>query len=79
MLAPFAIDMYLPALPTIAGDLNTGINQLEATVAILLFGYALGQLIIGPLSDRLGRVSIMRIGLIVFVIASLLAGFVNHH
>ena len=76
MLAPFAIDMYLPALPTIATDLHTGIDQLEGSVAILLFGYAIGQLIIGPISDRLGRVNIMVWGLVTFTIATLLAGFV---
>ncbi|SDR33502.1 Bcr/CflA family efflux MFS transporter [Pseudovibrio sp. Tun.PSC04-5.I4] len=74
MLAPFAIDMYLPALPTIASDLQTGINELEATVAILLFGYALGQLLLGPLSVALGRRTVLLGGLGLFVVSSVLAG-----
>jgi MFS transporter, DHA1 family, multidrug resistance protein len=77
MLAPFAIDMYLPALPTIAQDLNASIDQIEATVAILLFGYALGQLVLGPLSDRFGRVPILLLGLITFAVASALASIVQ--
>lgn len=77
MLAPFAIDMYLPALPTIAANLGTGIDQVEATVAILLFGYALGQLILGPLSDRFGRTPILLLGLVTFTVSSVLAGIVQ--
>jgi DHA1 family bicyclomycin/chloramphenicol resistance-like MFS transporter len=74
MLSPFAIDMYLPALPVIATSLSTGIDELEATVAIFLFGFALGQLILGPISDAFGRQRILLAGLIVFIIASLLVG-----
>jgi DHA1 family bicyclomycin/chloramphenicol resistance-like MFS transporter len=74
MLAPFAIDMYLPALPTIAADLGTGIDQMEATVSVLLIGYALGQLILGPLSDRIGQSKILLAGLAVFIAGSILAG-----
>lgn len=74
MLAPFGIDMYLPALPTIALDLNTGIGQLESTVAIFLFGYALGQLVLGPLSDAFGRRSVLIGGLVTYTLASVLLG-----
>jgi len=77
MLAPLAIDMYLPALPTIAQDLHASIDQIEATVAILLFGYALGQLVLGPLSDRFGRIPILLLGLITFTVSSALAGVVQ--
>ncbi|MTI19092.1 Bcr/CflA family efflux MFS transporter [Rhodobacteraceae bacterium RKSG542] len=77
MLAPFAIDMYLPALPAIANDLNTGIGSLEATVAILLIGYAIGQLVLGPLSDRIGQKPVLIGGLIVYAAASFGASFVT--
>lgn len=70
MLAPFAIDLYLPAFPTIAEDLATGIDQLEATVAIFLMAFAGGQLVLGPLSDVYGRRRILIFGLILFVFAS---------
>lgn len=74
MLAPFAIDMYLPALPTIATALGTGIDEMEATVAILLFGYALGQLLLGPVSDAVGRRPVLLGGLVTYMLASVLAG-----
>lgn len=71
-LAPFAIDMYLPALPLLAVDLGTSIDQMEATVAIFLAGYALSQLILGPLSDIFGRRKVLIVGLVVYAIGSLL-------
>ncbi|PCH79860.1 MAG: Bcr/CflA family drug resistance efflux transporter [Hyphomicrobiales bacterium] len=74
MLAPFAIDMYLPALPAIATALETGLDQMELTVAILLFGFALGQLILGPVSDAFGRRPILLGGLVIYIVASVLAG-----
>ena len=70
MLAPLAIDLYLPAFPTIADDLDTGIDQLEATVAIFLMAFAAGQLVLGPLSDVYGRRRILILGLILFFCAS---------
>ncbi|MCP4380655.1 MAG: multidrug effflux MFS transporter [Hyphomicrobiales bacterium] len=74
MLAPFAIDMYLPALPTIAADLQTGIDELEATVAILPFGYGGPQLVLGPVSDSYGRRGALIGGLVTYTLASILAG-----
>lgn len=74
MLAPFAIDMYLPALPTIAAALGTGIDEVEATVAIYLLGFAVGQLILGPVSDAYGRRNVLIAGLGVYIVASVMAG-----
>ncbi len=74
MLSPFAIDMYLPAFPAMADGLATGIDELEATVAIFLFGFALGQLVLGPVSDALGRRTVLVAGLAVFVVASVMIG-----
>lgn len=71
-LSPFAIDSYLPALPTIAQDLNVDISMLSVTVSLYVIGLAMGQLIGGPLSDKYGRVNIMIAGLSVFAISSLL-------
>jgi MFS transporter, DHA1 family, multidrug resistance protein len=72
MLTPLAIDLYLPALPTIAVSLHTGIDQLEATVAIFLFAFAVGQLILGPISDTYGRLRVLIPGLVLFIVASAL-------
>ena len=71
-LAPFGIDMYLPALPTMAKSLAASIDDVEASVSIFLLGYALSQLVFGPLSDRFGRLRVLQAGLSLFVIGSAL-------
>ncbi|HVV12831.1 Bcr/CflA family multidrug efflux MFS transporter [Amycolatopsis sp.] len=53
--APLSIDMYLPALPQMTGDLHSTNGTLQLTLTAFIIGLALGQLIIGPLSDSLGR------------------------
>jgi MFS transporter, DHA1 family, multidrug resistance protein len=58
MLAAFAslsIDMYLPGLPTIARELHTDIAAAQQTLTVFFLGMALGQVLYGPISDRLGR------------------------
>jgi DHA1 family bicyclomycin/chloramphenicol resistance-like MFS transporter len=52
---PFAIDMYLPAFPWIAKDLDTTIGRVQITLAIFLLGLAVGQILWGTLSDHVGR------------------------
>ena len=54
-LGPLTIDMYLPALPKIADDLGVSSSVAQLTLTGTLAGLGLGQLIIGPLSDSLGR------------------------
>jgi len=70
-LAPFAIDTYLPSLPDIADEFAVDLHQVEASVAIYMFGYALGQLFGGPLSDQLGRRLAAGLGTAIFLISSL--------
>jgi DHA1 family bicyclomycin/chloramphenicol resistance-like MFS transporter len=70
-LTPFAIDTYLPAIPTIAQDLNTGIGITQSTVSVYLAGAAVGQFLGGPLSDLYGRKPIGIVGCIIFLIASI--------
>jgi DHA1 family bicyclomycin/chloramphenicol resistance-like MFS transporter len=67
---PLCIDMYLPALPKISQDLATSASAVQLSLTACLIGLALGQLIIGPLSDRLGRRKPLFIGLYAFVLAS---------
>jgi DHA1 family bicyclomycin/chloramphenicol resistance-like MFS transporter len=69
-LTPLAIDMYLPALPSLTQELRTTSSAAQLTLAALLVGLASGQLVAGPLSDRLGRRPPVLAGLIGFVIAS---------
>ncbi|MBC9248193.1 multidrug effflux MFS transporter [Paracoccus sp. 11-3] len=72
-VGPFAIDMYLPALPEVARDLHTD----EATAALTLtsyfivFGFA--QMIYGPMADAIGRKKPLMIGVGIFLVATILA------
>lgn len=71
-IAPFSVDMYLPAMPAMANDMSVPIHYIEISISTFLFGLALGQLIGGPLSDRFGRKPMIALGLILFSITSLL-------
>ena len=71
-LGAVTTDMYLPSLPEVAADLGTGTSAVQFTITGTLIGGALGQLFIGPLSDRFGRRAPVLIGIVVHVIASLL-------
>ncbi|MFZ2174530.1 MAG: multidrug effflux MFS transporter [Rhodococcus sp. (in: high G+C Gram-positive bacteria)] len=54
-VAPLAIDMYLPAFPAMAVEFGTSASAVQLTLTTFLVGLAIGQLVIGPLSDRYGR------------------------
>ena len=71
-LGPFAIDTYLPALPTMAAAFGVNIVQVNNTLSIYLFGFAFGQIIGGPVSDQVGRRPVGLIGLVIFTICSFL-------
>lgn len=70
-VGPLATDMYLPALPAIARDLGAGVAQTQFTLSVFLIGFAAGQFIYGPVSDRIGRKPVLLAGLGLFVVASL--------
>ena len=69
-LGPLATDMYLPALPQIGRDFGSGTDQVQLTLSLYMAGFAVAQLICGPLADRFGRKPIMIGGFILFAIAS---------
>ncbi|WP_409332837.1 multidrug effflux MFS transporter [Trujillonella humicola] len=71
-LGPLTIDMYLPALPTIADDLMTTSAAVQLTLTGTLVGMGLGQIVIGPLSDAVGRRLPLLLGTALHVVASLL-------
>lgn len=71
-LGPLTIDMYLPALPAITGDLAASPAAVQLTLTGTLLGLALGQLLIGPLSDTLGRRGPLLAGIGVHIVASVL-------
>ncbi len=70
-ITPFAIDTYLPAMPTMAADFAVDIVQVNYTLSLYLIGFAVGQLIGGPVSDQIGRKKIGLFGLLVFIGATL--------
>lgn len=70
-ITPFSIDMYLPAFPIIAKDLHTTIGDVSLSVSTYFLGFALGQIIYGPLLDRFGRKPPLYIGLIIYILSSL--------
>jgi DHA1 family bicyclomycin/chloramphenicol resistance-like MFS transporter len=54
-LGPFTIDLYLPAFPVLESDFDTTAAAIQLTLTGTMIGFALGQLIVGPLSDKVGR------------------------
>jgi len=70
-LGPFTIDLYLPAFPVIEADLGVTQAAIQLTLTATMLGFALGQLLVGPWSDRVGRRLPLIIATSVHVIASL--------
>lgn len=71
--APFATDLYLSAFPAMATDLDTDATAIQLTLTAFLVGLAAGQLLFGPLSDRLGRRGPLLWGAAIFVVSSIAA------
>ncbi|NUG12482.1 multidrug effflux MFS transporter [Acinetobacter seifertii] len=71
-LGPLSIDMYLPALPQMAHDFGVSTQMVANTLPAYFFGLAIGQLVYGPLSDRIGRKKPLYFGLALYAVASLL-------
>ncbi|ENW02906.1 multidrug effflux MFS transporter [Acinetobacter beijerinckii] len=70
-LGPLSIDMYLPALPQMADEFGVSTQMISNTLPAYFLGLAIGQLIYGPVSDRIGRKPPLYFGLTLYVIASL--------
>ncbi|GAA2975296.1 DHA1 family bicyclomycin/chloramphenicol resistance-like MFS transporter [Microbacterium terrae] len=74
-LGPFTIDLYLPAFPTLEADFQTTAAAIQLTLTGTMLGFALGQLIVGPLSDKVGRrvplVSVTALHVVASIAASL--------
>src|ERR1700743_3639459 len=68
--APLSIDMYLPAFPSLAADLHAGPSAVQLTLTACLVGLAAGQLVVGPLSDTLGRRRPLLVGLACYTVLS---------
>ncbi|WP_350433255.1 multidrug effflux MFS transporter [Shewanella sp. H8] len=75
---PLTTDLYLPALPTMVEMLNTTQTMVNLTLSVYFVMYALGLLFWGPLSEKFGRKPIMLLGLVIYVMASLLCAMANN-
>ncbi|MCS7478576.1 multidrug effflux MFS transporter [Umezawaea endophytica] len=69
---PLSIDMYLPAMPQMAGELHAADATVQLTLTSFIVGLAAGQLLVGPLSDALGRRRPLLVGLALYVVGSVL-------
>jgi MFS transporter, DHA1 family, multidrug resistance protein len=69
-VTPLSMDMYLPALPEVTDSLHSPAATVQLTLTACLAGMALGQLVVGPLSDRWGRRRPLLAGMVVYVIAT---------
>jgi DHA1 family bicyclomycin/chloramphenicol resistance-like MFS transporter len=70
VIGPFAIDMYLPALPQIGRELGVDVGKVQLTLSVFLFGIAVGQAFLGPIVDRWGRRKPLLLGLAIFVVGA---------
>ncbi len=72
---PLSHDMYLPAFPAIERELHASASLVQLSLTACMIGIALGQLIVGPISDQTGRRRPLIIGLAVYVVSSLLCAW----
>ncbi|MCC5779383.1 multidrug effflux MFS transporter [Nitratireductor sp. B36] len=77
-VGPFAIDMYLPALPSIGADLDAGTVPVQMSLLVFFLSMGLAQIIVGPISDMVGRKVPLYAGLIVFIIGSIGSALANN-
>jgi DHA1 family bicyclomycin/chloramphenicol resistance-like MFS transporter len=71
VVTPFAIDMYLPAFATIAAEFHTTTAQISLSLSTYFVGFAIGQMLYGPLLDRYGRKRPLYVGLTAYILCSL--------
>jgi DHA1 family bicyclomycin/chloramphenicol resistance-like MFS transporter len=72
-LAPLSNDIYLVSLPTMTEAFGASVDRVQLTLTVFMVGFAIGQFVYGPLSDRFGRRPILLAGLVLYVGASAVA------
>ncbi len=77
MLMPLSIDMYLPALPVISAQFGVPAGSTQMTLSTYILGFALGQLIYGPMADSFGRKPVVLGGTLVFAAAAVACALAN--
>lgn len=70
-LAPLAMDIYLPSMPSMTRALSATPEQVQLTISVYMLGWGMAQLVAGPVSDRYGRKPALMGGLLVFIAASI--------
>lgn len=70
-IGPLATDMYIPAFPDVADELSTSASRMQLTITAFFLGTATGQVVAGPLSDRMGRRIPLLIGIVLCLVASI--------
>jgi DHA1 family bicyclomycin/chloramphenicol resistance-like MFS transporter len=70
-VGPFAIDMYLPALPAVAAELGASAQATQFTLTAFFVAFGVSQLVYGPMSDQFGRKPPLYVGLAIFLVGTL--------
>jgi DHA1 family bicyclomycin/chloramphenicol resistance-like MFS transporter len=74
-LGPLSTDLYLPSLPDMGRAFGVASSQVQLTLSVFLLGFAVGQLLYGPLSDRRGRRPVLLASIAIYCVASLICTF----
>jgi DHA1 family bicyclomycin/chloramphenicol resistance-like MFS transporter len=72
-MGPFSIDVFLPSLPDMGRALNATPVEVQMTISLYLIGFAAGQIVYGPISDRLGRKPVLLAALATYCIATVIS------
>ncbi len=70
-LQPLSTDFYLPSLPGMVGRLDTTVARVQFTLSVFIAGFGIGQLVLGPVSDRYGRRPVLLGGIVSYLVASI--------
>jgi len=76
-LGIFSTSIYLPSMPAIGHDLGASQSAVQLTLTYFFLGSSIGQLFLGPLSDRFGRLPIAYFGLAIFIASSFWCAITN--
>src|SRR5580698_8687431 len=69
-LGPLTMDMYLPSLPAIGQAIDASTVQVQLAISRYLIGFACGQIVYGPVSDRIGRRPVILAALVLYAVAT---------
>ncbi len=76
-IGPLALNIFIPAMPGMVAVFDTDYGTIQFTLTLYLFGVAISQLFMGPLSDRFGRRPVLLGGILVFLVGSLMAAMAS--